>query len=288
MADENSSEQPPPNSPDGMESSLISEEELDEVLAQATSLAADLSEEVGVADEPATPSRRSVEAAASDATPPGVDDELAELERLVGEAKQDIDEPAEEPAPEAPPAETPTAPAAAPPDEPESTSDPETDSATDLSVPDFMSEFTESEEPAAPAPEKKTSADSAVQGSPETGVVGTGKIGVVGTPDVAERDSPAEAIGTAELPGDRQTADPKPQAEDRKPQAVKAFVSKILQPLVQRGAPLARTACDRAVGCLEAIDRRTGFVGDGVRQILGWVAIATIGTSVLVYLFTMS
>lgn len=281
MADENSSEQPPPNPPDGMESSLISEEELDEVLAQATSLAADLSEEVGVAEEPAAPSRRSDETTAPNATPPGVDDELAELERLVGEAKRDIDEPAEEPAPEAPPAETPTAPAAAPPDEPESTSDPEADSATDLSVPDFMSEFTESEEPAAPAQEKRTSADSAVQGSPDTGIVGTGKAGVVGTPEVVESSSPDEEIATAEFPDDRQTKDPKLQA-------MKALVGKILQPLVQRGAPLVRTACDRAVVCLEAIDRRTGFVGDGVRRLLGWFAIATIGTSVLVYLFTMS
>ncbi|MGB2985866.1 MAG: hypothetical protein WBE26_08280 [Phycisphaerae bacterium] len=273
-----------------MNSGMLSEQELNEVLAEASSLAADLSEEVGASDkEPAVPTETGATPSEDGSLPADLDAELGELERLVGAAGSQLDttsEPANESAPSS--------------DESASSSKQPVASTGDLAIPDFMSEFTQpeestettSEKPAETAPDEPEPAASEPEpeapagvsqdidppaGVPKLGVVGTGMVGVIGTPIPAspvegklEQDQPAEKREeTASQPG------------------LVLRLANAICPAVTRLSPLAMSACERVVAGLEVIDRPLAKVGGPVRRLIGWIAIATVGMSVIVYLYSL-
>ncbi len=54
-----------------------------------------------------------------------------------------------------------------------------------------------------------------------------------------------------------------------------------------RLSPPVLAVSERVVNILEVADRPLGRVGDSVRRVIGWVAIATVGTSVIVFLYSL-
>ncbi len=281
-------EQPPDkSSPDPLEgagSGAISDQELDDVLAQASSLADDLAEEVGLAeksDQQGEPHEPPDGAADLDA-------ELSELEQLVADASSEVNEEAESADETAPSAEESTPRSEKPP------------------IPDFMEEFTRPQEPAdaepaatkTPAstapPDPATTSETKEQDadasgttlSAKPGVVGTGMIGVVGaplsTPPTDDRATEGtEASDTAA-----------PTEEDDTPETASyvSVVARLVHTVKQsagRFSTMGLTLCNRALGLLEVVDRPFARLGEPVRRVIGWIAIATVGTAVIVYMISL-
>ncbi len=244
----------------------VSETELDAALSQAASLAAELSAQVSSPEDAAAPAAPSCDNNPSGDPSRAVDAGLEKLEELVGSAAEQV---------EAVPAAKASPPQA-------------------LSVPDFMSEFTSPPPPAPPSPppppppipevsavevpvaaapeprtmpppprEFQSTAGGAVIGKP--GVVGSGMMGVVGGPV----NIPAM---TAPRP-----AEPQVEAEHKEPAAAVAAKK------TGRVAPL-QLVLQGLVAMLEMLDRPFVRLGAKVRRILGWVAVAMIGASILVFL----
>jgi hypothetical protein len=245
------SDQPPPDraSSDPSKQAAwdsVSETELDAALSHAASLAADLSKQLQSNGKPAAPAETTPGTPLEDPQR-DLDVELQQLEQLVGTAAaqvQTVDDAA------------PASPAPAPTE----------------SVPDFMSEFT------APPPSSDAAADDlmadlvdhrqeqarAAAGPGKSGVVGSGIVGVVGgtvnMPPVAPKPvepSPAEA-----------EPDPSPWTRPR---------------LAERFGPPILSLLDRFVAVLELIDRPLARIGGGARRTVGWIAIAMIAASIVVF-----
>lgn len=316
MTEDSTPHQSSPDPSDGTESGAASERELDELLAQASSLAADLSEDVGTTEEPA-------EARPISRATPDLDAELSELERLVAETTGEVansseasgesapvtDEAASttgEPVSPAVQAATPSADGSenAPRDaSPQSAEDkpvsdetnpvqdeptlPETEPAAQDEpppVPDFMAEFTHPDEPAgdvpaaaAAPPHDHSSADHSAPTISTKEDIGTGS--VPGVADAPTRSLDGDAV-TQPAPFD-EPADVKPAGDEY------ARLTRLMQHAATRLSPLAQAACARAVTTLEHIDRPLSRLGRTARKMLGWVAIATAGMAVIVLLLTL-
>ncbi|MBU0718724.1 MAG: hypothetical protein KJ749_10785 [Planctomycetes bacterium] len=63
--------------------------------------------------------------------------------------------------------------------------------------------------------------------------------------------------------------------------------SKQITGLLARLSPLGLGVCERGAGMLEALDKPTQRLGPGIRRAIGWLAIATIGTSLIVFVISM-
>ena len=250
------SDQPPPDRASSDPSKQVawdsvSETELDAALSHAASLAADLSKQLQSNGNSAAPAETAPSTPLEDPQR-DLDVELQQLEQLVGTAAAQVQ--AVDDAAPASPAEN---------------------------VPDFMSEFTvppASSDAAAGDLSSSTSADdlmadlvdhrqqraraAAEPGKP--GVVGSGIVGVVGgtvnMPPVAPKPvepSPAEA-----------EPDPSPWTRPR---------------LAERFGPPILSLLDRFVAVLELIDRPLARIGGGARRTVGWIAIAMIAASIVVF-----
>ncbi|MEE9268745.1 MAG: hypothetical protein V3V49_00630, partial [Candidatus Krumholzibacteria bacterium] len=203
MADKHPPDQPSSSgsSEDGG-SELISEQELEEVLAQASALATDLSKQLGIGDDdpssdslardsnipPAAAEAATGDSDSIDNLPQDLDAELGELERLIAATRSDVTETgegSEEPAPSAEePAQVPEEPA--PPQARDSNLAPAAaDPPPDDSVPDARDDppvdqrFSESAGPGADMTFPAVSV--------KPGLVGPGKVGVVGTHTVSPK-----------------------------------------------------------------------------------------------------
>ncbi len=254
------------------------------MLAQASKLATELSGEVGHPDGSPDAGEARKEATRKGDTPQDLDAKLNGLQALVAETSNELDA-ADGSAVKEPPV----------PDEAAATPTEQQPSPGEYKVPNFMAELAQSEESKEPSSEVPGSPPGVSQTRPvqaeakgetgeppghgqahKPGVVGTGLIGVVGTP----APSPAkEHASTSIAPGSpAETTPPTPEA---------AGITHILHAAAARISPLALSVCDRAVHLLEQFDRPMGWLSGSVRRVLGWIAIATVGTSVLVYLFTL-
>ena len=254
------SDQPPPDraSSDPSKQAAwdsVSETELDAALSHAASLAADLSKQLQSNGNPAAPAETAPSTPLEDPQR-DLDAELQQLEQLVGSAAAQVQ--AVDDAAPASPAPAPTE-----------------------SVPDFMSEFTvppASSDAAADDLSASTSADDLMAdlvdhrqerarvaaGPGKSGVVGSGIVGVVGgpvnMPPVAPKPvepSPAEA-----------EPDPRPSTGPRWAERLRTPILSLL---------------DRFVAGLELIDRPLARIGSGARRIAGWLAIAMIAASIVVF-----
>lgn len=285
MSEELPPDQPPSDSPQGGDAEFVSEKELDEVLAHASDLANELSEEVGAPNDSADAGGARDEEARAAASPPGLDAELVELQQLVERTSKELDAAQERPECES----TSSGDASAPTAEAEPP-------ANGYSVPDFMAEFTQTEEPPksggrAPEPsgeaEQPPTASGPVGGdrsgpqpeqrpAPRPGVVGTGMIGVVGTvhPKVSDAETPS-------VPMPDEQVDPETQ-----PSPAGGWAHRI-RAGATRLPPIVLSVCACAVHLLEQIDRPFARLGHKVRRVIGWIAVATVGTSLIVYLLSL-
>lgn len=303
-----------PDQPDPLESGgeeQDAETDLDAMLAEASSLADELTNEVGTvppstsstssgttestADSPpveetqASTSAAQPSAETSDIVDGGdLDAELAELERLVSETQDQLGSATEK----------------------DERSDSPQDSSSEnnpSAVPDFMSEFTDPD-PAPGSPPTQASAsdpptptaqesppiedspspndDAQILGKPTTesklaskakeGAVGTATLGVVGTPMMP--DPTKGAVGTipAVSPLDPLIG-PDPDAGP---------LSK-LKSLAIRMEPVAHHVASIGVSLLERTDKVCSRISPKTRRYLGYAAIANLGTAVIVYFVSL-
>ena len=102
------------------------------------------------------------------------------------------------------------------------------------------------------------------------GVVGTVKTGVVG--NIAPRDAETDVDAEAAL---RRT---------NRLQVWRKKLGSRLEPLWSHLSIPVLTWCNRLVSCLEILDRPFSRLGTGPRRLIGWLAIATIGVTLIVSL----
>jgi hypothetical protein len=268
MTDEPPQDQAP-DPPDGVDPNALREDELDALLAEASSLASEISEEVGEVELRGTPGEVSRPANASGDPSNNLDAQLAELEQLAETAGSEIGADTDELNGRAP--------------EPDSVSQPEPasppESETGDEVPSFMEEFTRPEEPQA--------AETPVAGPPNMpasnapGVVSSKTIGIISSTPRAPSldDRPAGPVETFD----------EEDTEPEEPPAEADSVARV-NPVRRAAAclPLAAlAACERSATLLEAIDKPFGGIGENLRRILGWVAVATFATSLIVLLLSL-
>ena len=294
MTDEPQPDHTSPEPPEGPDPGVASEQELDRILAQASSLAAELSEEVGMAEQP--PDLEELGQAhedAGDVAATDVETQLDELERLMAETDSEVDD------------------TGGTPDNDARLLGESHRSLNTHPVPEFMEEFTRAEEPGdAAKSEQQTPAagsppevpDKGVTESrspgtpdlgagPKPGVVGTGMLGVVGAvPPVLEGTSeptPAKPISAKPepvVPGGPELEPPEEVSATSKT----GRLADVMHKVMARSSPAALAVCERVVALLEVIHRPVaGRMGDSTLRVIGWIALATLGTSVIVYLSSL-
>jgi hypothetical protein len=329
------------SSSDGTDADLVSEGQIDDALAEASSLASTLSEEVGAAEQDAPRAEDHPNKDGPSDTALDLDAELRELEKLVTDTGNELDaapggpgrhlppvDDGQEHAQQAPPG---TASGASSRDHPE-TVDPGAplsqtgkSPSSELSVPDFMAEFTEPAEPDSPgtgeqaAPsEPATEDDSSASDDlpdfmseltqpsdpgldapdPPSAVPDTdtersdfGQSDCLApAPDRSENGLQGASIDPSAhedwqgLDGAVPAQDPMAELSDS---ATTAKFKKLAHLLGLRLSPTVAAACDKVVTLLEVADRPMGRVGRRTRYIIGWLAVATVGTSIVVYILSL-
>ena len=293
MADNPQHDAPLPD-PEGTGGEVVSEDDLDALLVEASQLASEISGEVGGAPADATPptAENQLESESTKNEPldlpsslsgDDIDSQLANLDRLVDESQSEIGAPTQPDAADvpsdSPPSEASTsevdrrdlptaddldAKNAISKDAGDSTAPPEDD------LPDFMQEFTQ---PVGDLPLESENQK---------------------LPDLSEPASETSSVSSARRP-----TTPKADADSGKPtrstgQAAAtdhAGRQKGMRLLITRLghalSPMAIHATDKALSVLEVINSPTQRIGSRARTAVGWLAIATIGTSVLVFLTSL-
>ncbi len=298
MADEQPPNPASSGSPEKADSDSASGATLDDVLAEAASLASDLSEDVGTPEGPLKSATRNVEPGSGSDIAEDLDAELANLERLVGDASSQVD-------PQTDPQDS----------QPNGTAPEE--------VPDFMSDLTGP----SPTPEEAgvsepsdsglsfetTAQDASDDATGEAGHAeespgydgGSTKPGASGT-DVTPADAvsvPSESDATSKSsPIDAGTPGvvgniPRSAQISTKTDHVPSLEADVPagdaeggggpKGLRDRGLQVLMTLGERGVTMLEVADRPTAKLGTSARQIIGWAALATLGTALIVLLISL-
>jgi len=323
---------------DGTDADPVSEGQIDDALAEASSLASTLSEEVGTASHDLPQAERYASKDAPSDTALDLDAELRELEKLVADTGHEIDAVPGGPGRPSPPADdgqehvqqaSSGVPQEASSQDHSKTADPsapcgatEGSPSSELSVPDFMAEFAEPDGPATaeqavssePATEEDTSAADDMPDfmseltQPSDPGLDPPDPSSAGPDTDTERSNFGQSDGLAPGPGQSEnglqgaSADPSAHEDrqgldgagpgqdgmaDPSESATTAKFKKLVQLLGLRLSPTAAAACDKAVTVLEVADRPMGRVGGRVRYIIGWLAVATVGTSIVVYILSL-
>lgn len=293
MTDNPQQDAPLPD-PDGAGGEVVSEGDLDELLVEASQLASEISDEVGGAQADATRSSaedplksESVESDPSDLSSSlscdDIDSQLADLDRLVDESQSEIGAPtlpdaAEVPS-DLPPGEASTGEAnrsdlsiAGDPDAKDTLSGDAGDSTTpsEADLPDFMQEFTQ---PATDSPQEPENQGLSDLSEPVSETSSASSAFPAST-----QDAEAESGEFTRSTGQAAATD---HAGRRK--GMRSLITRLGHAL----SPMAFRATDKAVSVLEVFNSPTQRIGDGIRTAVGWIAIATIGTSVLVLLASL-
>ena len=310
--------------PDGFNADALSEEEIDKLLTDASALASELAAELGESEVRAHPPIVDTPAGAEQAS---VDESLAQTESLIGEAKAELaDEPTSDARTDGPvssstktnqevgptsaggrhegPPDPSTADPAAIPDfmqeftrpadtipatAPDAT--PQAPSGDAQPVPDFMAEFTRPEEESSSHESEQNTEDErqaagagAFNRTKDTSTSQTKPLGVVGNiPHPARReptsvhdDEAIEAVGEEpRVPGLADVPD-----RPRTPSRIGALAARSIGPPVWSGL-------ERAAWMLERMDRPLRFVGQRARVAIGYLALATFGTSLITLLISL-
>lgn len=268
---------PAPDPNDGLADSAALEEDIDRLLADAATLASDVSEEVGEA-EPDPSMGTAPDPDPSQDVAADVDAQLANIEAMAAEASAEVgpvgDGPADSDAQQPPADAIATVPDPAPRPAPP--------------VPDFMAEFTRPEPPsdepdgddAAPSADR-TDEGATAPAPPVPTTAELAKKGVVSSKTIHASEPGTGPFGDADdeysirVPGEPEGLT---DATERKA-SFPVWLGKATPVLL----PLA----EFAVRLLERLDAPTARVGGGLRQVIGWLAIATFGTSLIVLLISL-
>ncbi|RME37136.1 MAG: hypothetical protein D6788_10110 [Planctomycetota bacterium] len=272
LTDENDPSSSPPSPGDKPEEEIVSADELAAVMEEASSVARELAQEVGVGGDQETtaPAAPQAEGAPGGPSPEEVADgidldaRLSELERLVETASRELggDLDRQEPVSMTDLSRTGMSPGEA--------SSPSSPAAED--APDFMAEFMEGseEEKNAPEPQPVPAAPSPTISAPVT----SPKPGVVSTPDLAPAQPEEKVEETEEEP-----AEPSAGLGER--------IAGMLKPMTAVVSGLALHAADKGVTVLELVDKPLARFGDTVRRIVGWVGLATLGAALMLYMVSL-
>jgi|GEM_PF-2754547 len=145
--------------------------------------------------------------------------------------------------------------------------------ASETSVPDFMQEFTEPADDAPKTPAACHAADNPSDfAEPEPS----------GPEVVAPKTDPRPV--RARPPSTPRS--PRPEKASARLGALRA-VARCAAALVMFASPIALRVADRGMDLLDVANRPVRWLGHGAREALGWLAIATLATSVLVFLVSL-
>ncbi len=303
VADEQPQDQTP-DPADNADPDVAPLDGLDDLLADAASLANELAGEVGDPEASDAPAQPSQPTSALDEPPDGLDAKLAELEELARTATAEIGD-----GNEAPPSdEQQSAPEATE----DASSEPEPQTPTD--VPAFMGDLmqpAEPEPPAAaeasaaatpPAAEPSVDADSPKPQPPRDrplpGVINAETIQSL--PDLDALPSLDDGTGTdqAPPPGDLPATDKPQPKQDKAPDGAEEKPKdpseepatkprhNPFRHLAARLSTPALAVCERSATALEAVDKPFSKVGDVPRRIIGWFAVATLFVSLIVLIIS--
>ena len=283
--------------PNESDETLDFEDELDAILADAVSLASVVGREVGEPEAPAS----GVVTGPLD----GVDSQVAELDSLLAQTTAhvqgdsaantdveesetpdtDMSEPAVVPDLATPPTEPPSPPSpgdSAPLDEKVAATLPDAET-----IPDFMDELTRPEEGSESGadgisnePAEAESAASTPGPAADAGAIGASDQPVHDLGEASDNPLEADIEGVLEeLEGAEDTSRPV--------SASMSHAIRLLRRLYFTVEPLAAVVCNRVVGLLEVLNRPLERVGEFPRRAVGWVAVATMGTAVIVLIVSL-
>lgn len=305
MADVPPPEPPPPDPSNPDDPRATSENEIDKLLAEATALANELALDLGA------PAAEAVEEGPGDPTAPAenqakditesLDDELSQLSSLLDKTGADVGGAPVDPA-EPAPAEVGNVATFM-----DDLTHPEVaESVTGLAAETSASSAADEVPPPAEHP---TDADVPLDSPPSDSTPTTGKppvttprkIGVVSTADlgvtgkvnsfppqpIEDEPDAAKDGGANDAIDDEATVSHEEPSAGRKLALMLSRLVAVVSPLARQLSPLALEGCARGVRVLELVDRPLARIGPRVRRIAGWLGIATVGTSVLVYLVSL-
>ncbi|MHC4696477.1 MAG: hypothetical protein ACYTFA_07035 [Planctomycetota bacterium] len=188
--------------------------------------------------------------------------------------------------------EEPTRPEGAPDTSPEETEPPAAADGT-ANVPDFMAEFTTPEvgtetgtsgtkdSTRPPSSAAQATGGPASPTAPTPGVVEPRDLGAVGSPDTAPAKETAIANADPSQESDKASPAKAPAARSRSP--AMRLLGRAAAPL----SPLALKACEGGMLVLETMDRPAQRLGYWPRRFIGWLALATLGASLIVYVASL-
>lgn len=288
IMDQPPSDQSSGDLPNDADSGIIPEEELADVFSQASGLADELAKQLDE-EGSATPSGEPLGSLDSLAEPPELDEQLENLDHLIKAASNELVETPTEPG-------SPQLERTEPSDlrEPSQQDGPSNaDASDDSPVPEFMDEFTVPEGPKALRAESAIESDldatigfaqsttpndapptPAVQAGPKPGIVRTGVVGAS-----VSNGGETQQGSTDQLPS-------APGSERKARRWPLETMKKIAASATDRLAVGLLPVADKLVGLLEKSDRPFTFLSARIRRVVGWVAIATIGTSIVVLIWT--
>jgi hypothetical protein len=250
----------PPDSSESRNSDIEGADELDVLLAEASSLAGELSGEVGEPESaPAPTAPREAEGDESE-QPPDLDAQLLELDKLTRTTGSEIGSAPGEPDRATPPEEI------APPVE-----------KGKGNVPDFMEEFTR---PPNPPPDRESAGETGPPATPIPGVVSSKTLSRTSPANPAHSEN-ARLAGNAQSPDGLAESDLYEADEEsrRRPSAMRRLSAVM--------SDLGLSICDKSVCLLEKVNGPLGAIGEAPRRVIGWVAVATFATSVIVLLISL-
>ena len=277
-------DQPPSDQPlqepsDGVDSGFIPEDELAEVFSQASKIADELARQLDGDDTvPATATPASFPDVVSE--PPELDAQLDELDSLMSSVDREVQ----------------GSPATC--NEPASdiSATPSAESTPAQAIPDFMNEFThpQGRDDANTKPSMESALDASLA-SPQALSEAAAQV----NPTVQSGTKPGVIASSSTESSDTEIAQPPsevtvqhapPNESDRKYRSLRerlAKASDLANSAAHRITPLLLPAAEKFIGVLEKTDRPFARLKPPFRRAIGWLAIATLGTSVLVFAWSL-
>ena len=285
MADELT---PNPFSPDptgGTGGEEVSAEDLDALLSEASALASEISADLGeptdeAEAEPSEPTESELSSPEPIGLTDGVDTQLQRIEGFVAEASNELGASLELPDERTEPDQAPSP------------------SSEERSIPAFMDDLTRPADEAAPPPAgevESISADLHEPKLPKTEVKQSvpPEPGITNPPALDDAPGGSEPlVGRSELalevppqpvPHETMSAD-EPADPGKAPKADRIGA---IHRATAKLSTAALRLCDYGVQLLEIVDRPVRRLGPGPRHAIGWLAIATLGTSFIVFVVSL-
>lgn len=260
--DQTPADQPSSDPPGGPGGEGIPEQELLDVLAEASKLAAELSVQLDGAPDP--PPMDEAPSLVPKSTK--VEDQIDDLDAILAATCNELGE------------------ADPSPNENFGWDEGNSVEGGESSVPDFMDEFTHPEGGEKPSTAEAPKAPDGIGSRPEKsspmeprpGVVGTGMVGLATEkkpePQPVEQDEPPAKVSLRDRINPREL-----------PAKLAGLAASAAQGLLEKALP----AAEKVVGILEKGDRPLAKLKAPVKQVIGWLAIATLGTSAFVFFWTL-